>query len=48
MARVGAESTFFFQVWSLVAVLFVGDAADKDRVQQAIAPSGADFRFAQM
>lgn len=31
-----------------VAVLFVGDAADKDRVQQAIAPSGADFRFAQM
>jgi len=31
-----------------VAVLFIGDAADKDRVQQAIAPSGADFRFAQM
>lgn len=31
-----------------VAVLFVGDAADKDRVQQAVAPSGADFRFAKM
>ncbi|MGN6312981.1 MAG: hypothetical protein ACTHMO_04370 [Rhodanobacteraceae bacterium] len=31
-----------------VAVLYIGDAADKDRVQQAIAPSGADFRFAQM
>jgi hypothetical protein len=31
-----------------VSVLFIGDAADKDRVQQAIAPSGADFRFAQM
>jgi hypothetical protein len=31
-----------------VVVLFVGNAADKDRVQQAIAPSGAEFRFAQM
>lgn len=31
-----------------VVVLFVGDAADKDRVQQAVAPSGAEFRFAQM
>ncbi|MBS0432682.1 MAG: hypothetical protein JSS21_09805 [Proteobacteria bacterium] len=31
-----------------VVVLYVGDAADKDRVQQAVAPSGAEFRFAQM
>ncbi len=31
-----------------VVVLFVGNAADKDRVQQAVAPSGAEFRFAQM
>jgi len=31
-----------------VAVLYIGDAADKQRVQDAIAPSGADFRFAQM
>jgi hypothetical protein len=31
-----------------VVVLFVGDSADKQRVQDAIAPSGADFRFAQM
>ncbi|HJU26307.1 MAG TPA: hypothetical protein VJ722_06510 [Rhodanobacteraceae bacterium] len=31
-----------------VVVLFVGNAADKDRVQKAIAPSGAEFRFAQM
>jgi len=31
-----------------VVVLFVGDAADKARVQQAVAPSGAEFRFAQM
>lgn len=31
-----------------VAVLFIGNAADKQRVQDAIAPSGADFRFAQM
>lgn len=31
-----------------VAVLFVGNAADKPAVQQAIAPSSADFRFAQM
>jgi hypothetical protein len=31
-----------------VAVLFIGNAADKQRVQDAVAPSGADFRFAQM
>ena len=31
-----------------VAVLFIGNAADKQRVQDAITPSGADFRFAQM
>ncbi|SRR5579883_416233 len=31
-----------------VVVLFVGNATDKDRVQQAVAPSGAEFRFAQM
>ena len=31
-----------------VAVLYIGDATDKQRVQDAIAPSGADFRFAQM
>ena len=31
-----------------VAVLFVGNAADRDRVKAALAPSGADFRFAQM
>jgi len=31
-----------------VAVLFIGNAADRQRVHDAIAPSGADFRFAQM
>ena len=31
-----------------VVVLFVGNAADRERVQQAVAPSGAEFRFAQM
>ncbi|MGH8213655.1 MAG: hypothetical protein ACREPP_10565 [Rhodanobacteraceae bacterium] len=31
-----------------VVVLFVGNAADKANVQQALAPSGAEFRFAQM
>lgn len=31
-----------------VAVLFIGDAADRQRVQDAIQPSGADFRFATM
>lgn len=31
-----------------VAVLFVGNAADKAAVQAAVAPSGADFRFAQI
>ena len=31
-----------------VTVLFIGDPADKQRVQDAIAPSGADFRFAKM
>lgn len=31
-----------------VAVLFIGNTADRQRVLDAIAPSGADFRFAQM
>ncbi|MGH8163795.1 MAG: hypothetical protein ACREP1_05610 [Rhodanobacteraceae bacterium] len=31
-----------------VVVLFIGEVADRQRVQAAIAPSGADFRFAQM
>lgn len=31
-----------------VAVLFMGNAADRARVQAAVAPSGADFRFAQI
>ena len=31
-----------------VAVLFIGNTADRQRVRDAIAPSGADFRFAQM
>ncbi|MEO6968755.1 MAG: hypothetical protein ABI132_09950 [Rhodanobacteraceae bacterium] len=31
-----------------VVVLFIGEAADRQRVQAAIAPSGADFRFAQI
>ena len=31
-----------------VVVLFVGNAADRDAVKQALAPSGAEFRFAQM
>ncbi|HXS73386.1 MAG TPA: hypothetical protein VN725_05025 [Rhodanobacteraceae bacterium] len=31
-----------------VAVLFIGSAADRQRVHDAVAPSGADFRFAQM
>ncbi|MDQ2971621.1 MAG: hypothetical protein ABIY40_03160 [Rhodanobacteraceae bacterium] len=31
-----------------VVVMFIGDAADKQRTQAAIAPSGAEFRFAQI
>ncbi|HET6631317.1 MAG TPA: hypothetical protein VFG73_01240 [Rhodanobacteraceae bacterium] len=31
-----------------VIVMFVGDAADKDRVAKALAPSGATYRFVQM
>jgi len=31
-----------------VAVLYIGDSTDRQRVLTAIAPSGADFRFAQM
>ncbi len=30
-----------------VRVLFIGDAADKDRVTTAVAPSGADFVFVE-
>jgi len=31
-----------------VVVLFVGAAADQDRVKEALAKSGADFRFVEM
>jgi hypothetical protein len=31
-----------------VIVLFIGDAADKDRVAQVLAPTGAEFRFVAM
>lgn len=31
-----------------VVVLFIGDAADQQRVKDGLAPSGAEFRFAQM
>lgn len=31
-----------------VVVLFVGAAADQDRVKQAVTPSGAEFRFVEM
>ena len=31
-----------------VVVLFVGASADSDRVKQAIAKSGAEFRFVEM
>jgi hypothetical protein len=31
-----------------VIVLFIGDAADKDRVGQVLAPTGAEYRFVQM
>jgi hypothetical protein len=31
-----------------VVVLFVGDAADQQRVADALKPSAAEFRFAQM
>lgn len=30
-----------------VVVLFIGAAADQDRVKQAVSPSGADFRFVE-
>lgn len=31
-----------------VIVLFIGDKADEQRVQQVVAPTGAKFRFVQM
>lgn len=31
-----------------VVVLFIGEVADQQRVQAAVAPSGAEFRFAQI